>query len=42
MIPIGSVVVPFWDYLLDPKYESQKGTTMEPIGRLLANFNTGV
>ena len=28
-LPIGSIVVPFWDY---PKYIPQKGTAMEPRG----------
>ena len=31
-LPIGSIVVPFWDYLIG-KYEPQKGTTMEPLGK---------
>ena len=29
---MGSGVVPFWDYLMDSKYEARKGTTMEPLG----------
>ena len=32
-LPIGSIVIPFWDYLKDSKYEPQKGTTMESMGR---------
>ena len=32
-LPTGSIVVPFWDYLEDPKYKPPKGTTMEAIGR---------
>ena len=32
LLPIGSKVVPLGgDTLLDPKYEQQKGTTMEPV-----------
>ena len=32
-LPIGSLVVPFLGITLkDPKYEPQKGTTLEPMG----------
>ena len=31
-LPIGSSVVPFWDYLIDPRYQPQKGTTKDPVG----------
>ena len=32
-LPIGSIVVPFCEYLiLDPEHEPQKGTTTEPMG----------
>ena len=31
-IPIGSIVVPSWDYLIGSLYEPQKGTTLEPMG----------
>ena len=31
LLPIGSILVPFWPYQ-DPKYEPQKGTTVEPMG----------
>ena len=29
-LPIGPIVVPFWDSLINSKYETQKGTTMGP------------
>ena len=31
-VPIGSILVPVEITLLDPKYEPQKGTTLEPLG----------
>ena len=33
VLPIGSIVVPFWDYLIIGLYKPQKGTTMEPMGK---------
>ena len=32
-VPIGSIVVPLWDYLIGSKYEPQNGTSVEPMGR---------
>ena len=32
-LPIGSMVAPFWDYLIESYIKRpQKGTTMEPMG----------
>ena len=33
-LPIGSRVVPLGEYLIDPKYKPENGTTMEPMGRV--------
>ena len=30
-LPKGPKVVPFWDYLIDSKYEPPKGTTLGPL-----------
>ena len=32
VIPIGSIVVPFWDNLIGSQIRTTKGTTMEPVG----------
>ena len=31
-VPIGSLVVPFWDFLIVLSITHKKGTTMEPMG----------
>ena len=35
IVPKGPKVVPFWDYLINSKYEPPKGTTLGPLGSLV-------
>ena len=37
--PIGSIVVPFWDYIIGFYIKPQKGTTLEPLGKLTGQVN---